>query len=248
MTSWIFAGGLALLSLLGALAYRSLWRALRPDGATPTGYGGVLALVLLGAGLWQGAPRDIALCYAVIAATTALYWIDDAFELNARLRFFVQFASGLALAAIVLGVADPLNLGLCVLGGLTNVVLTNVINFCDGADLNLAVLPVLTAAIVLFAGPPDVFAGAAVATLAFVLPFAAVNARPKTLYFGDSGCFAFACLLTLMAAYYVRERSTAQIYAAVPMALPLFDAFYVFVTRVRNKEDLLSRNYLHHYQ
>jgi hypothetical protein len=36
--------------------------------------------------------------------------------------------------------------------------------------------------------------------------------------------------------------------AAIPLALPAFDVFFVLLIRIREKHDLLTRNYLHLYQ
>lgn len=246
MVPWLFAVICAACSAIGALAYIRLWRTSR--GTTPKGYGGLLALFLVGGAVWLGQPREVLIALFIIAGMTAVYWFDDAFELNAMLRLFVQFATGFGIAWTLAPVMTVTWIGVCIASGTLNCVLTNVVNFADGADLNFAVYPILTALLMLALGPHDAFWEVAIIVLAFTMPFSVINAFPRTIYFGDSGCFAFASLLTMMAVYYFQHRSADQILAAVPTALPLFDAFWVFTMRLANREDLLSRNYHHLYQ
>jgi UDP-N-acetylmuramyl pentapeptide phosphotransferase/UDP-N-acetylglucosamine-1-phosphate transferase len=247
----LFAGVAVFLGTLAlAVIYQRLWLSRKSADFVPTGFGFFFPCFLCGEAALTGAPPALTCSLGVIAAATGLYWLDDMSGLSASFRIAIQFLSGVVLCAVMLARAVdlPLLLGACMAAGLLNVVLTNVINFCDGADLNIAMLPFLTAVMMLSLGPDDAFRPLAMVTLCFVLGFAVVNSKPKALYFGDSGCFALACLLTAMAVWYTRAREDGQMYAAIPVALPLFDAFYVFVLRVRRGEDLLSRNYWHLYQ
>jgi UDP-N-acetylmuramyl pentapeptide phosphotransferase/UDP-N-acetylglucosamine-1-phosphate transferase len=131
---------------------------------------------------------------------------------------------------------------------IANLVLTNLTNFYDGADLNLATFVALTAAMMLGFDKPDAtLTGLAVACLGFILPFGIINSRPKTLYLGDAGAFAFAGLLTTLLVIFLNGETLAP-EAAIPLALPALDTFYVLVIRIIEKHDLLTRNYLHLYQ
>jgi UDP-N-acetylmuramyl pentapeptide phosphotransferase/UDP-N-acetylglucosamine-1-phosphate transferase len=164
----------------------------------------------------------------------------------------IQFGSGFAVCWLLLAgsrLGVPALIGCGLAAGLLNVLLTNAVNFSDGADLNVAAVIVLTAATILLIGPDAAFMRpAALVILAFVLPFALLNCRPKTIYFGDAGCFVFASFLTIMTICYFRNGAGTAVFAAIPLALPVYDACYVVVWRIRNKEDILSRNYLHLYQ
>jgi UDP-N-acetylmuramyl pentapeptide phosphotransferase/UDP-N-acetylglucosamine-1-phosphate transferase len=139
-------------------------------------------------------------------------------------------------------------LGFYIAAGILNVVLTNIVNFYDGADLNLATFIALTSVVILIFTPSDdVMAISAVACLAFVFPFAVMNSRPKTIYLGDAGSFAFAGFLTMIAiSYFSRGQPSAE--AAIPLALPALDTFYVLCIRIVERHDLMTRNYLHLYQ
>lgn len=244
---------LALLSLLGGVIYRRAWIHFRGVQATPRGYGGLLAILLVVDAAYVQAPADLTWCYILIAMMAAIYWYDDFVGLSAKLRLLIQFGTGFAvcylLVAGFMAVGMALLIFWCVIAGLLNVVLTNVVNFSDGADLNVATTMLLTVGMMLLIGPDAEFMQrSACIVLAFVLAFALLNCRPNTLYFGDSGCFVFTSFLTVMTVCYFRNGASSAAFAAIPMAFPVFDECYVFVTRVRNKEDLLTRNFLHLYQ
>jgi UDP-N-acetylmuramyl pentapeptide phosphotransferase/UDP-N-acetylglucosamine-1-phosphate transferase len=247
----IFALCAAAFTLIGALLYRQGWPRFRREEITPTGFGVLLAPILVAGSLVARAPGEVTAAYGVIAAAAGAYWLDDLIELRASLRILISFAAGVAICALVLGGAaqPPVLIVLCVAAGMLSVVLTNVVNFYDGADLNLATFIALTGGIALMAAPPGSFMrGGAIAILAFIIPFAALNSRPKTIYLGDSGSFAFASFLTLMILVYVRGGGEVPAQAVIPLALPAFDVFFVLGIRVLEKHDLLTRNYLHLYQ
>jgi UDP-N-acetylmuramyl pentapeptide phosphotransferase/UDP-N-acetylglucosamine-1-phosphate transferase len=249
----VFAIGTAAFTLAAAFAYRRLWMKLRGTQVTPTGFGVLLAPALFGAAIAAGASLQLQVALGIAALATAAYWLDDFRELSARLRMLISFAVGVAIGAAYLIDDSPYPLlavlGICLTAGLLSVALTNIVNFYDGADLNLATFIALTAAVILIFSPAHrEWTPVAVACLAFIAPFAALNSRPKTLYLGDSGSFAFASLLTVMAVAFVENFESLPPEAAIPAALPAFDVFFVFSIRVKEKHDLLTRNYLHLYQ
>ena len=251
MMFW-FIAMLAALSLVGGLIYRRLWISFKGSEQTPTGYGGLLAIFLLGGCIYLQAPSDLVWSYALIAVAAVIYWCDDVLGLSRKHRVLIQFASGFAVCWLLLAgvrLDAPALIGCSLAAGLINVVLTNAVNFSDGADLNVAAVMVLTATTILLIGPDAAFMRpSAIIILAFVLPFALLNYRPRTIYFGDAGCFVFASFLTMMTVCYFRNGADQAAFAAIPLALSVYDACYVVVWRIRNKEDILSRNYLHLYQ
>lgn len=247
------AGGGAILTYWATHPYRNLWRRLRPDGGTPTGFGALLAaFVVIGALVGLG-PAEIVLTTAIVALATAVYWIDDARGLSVRLRFGIQFGVGAAIAGLVMYpvLQDALwaLVGLCLLGGIVNIVLTNIINFYDGADLNLGTFIFLTAVcLAAFAASDATLLSVAIMLMAFIVPFALVNRVPRSLYLGDAGAFAFACLLTMIAALYLRSDGAVHPLVFAPAVLPAVDTAFVFALRLAKREDLLSRNWHHLYQ
>lgn len=241
------------LTLLAAALYRRAWISLRGQDRVPTGFGAFLAPVLLGAAAIAGASSELFMALCAIGVATTIYWIDDAYELSARIRLLIAFVTG-SIVAAAYTVTDPqyapaVMLGIIIAAGFIAVALTNMVNFCDGADLNLATFIALTAVFILLFVPPDQeWATLGAAMTAFIVPFAALNRRPRTIYLGDSGSFAFAGVLTLMAVAFFEDFANLPPEAALPAALPALDVFYVFTVRVRERHDLLSRNYMHLYQ
>ena len=240
----------AIASAFAGIAYRRIWRRTHAANRVPTGFGVLLAPAVLGAALIGRSPAQYATAVAIVFAAAVIYWLDDVRELSARARMMISLVSGIGIGtAYFASGSSPL---LCLAGalaGLACVVATNIVNFYDGADLNLATFIGLTAALILgFGAGHREWEPAALSILAFLLPFAVMNSRPKTIYLGDSGSFAFAGLLVAMAVAFLADIGSVPPEAALPAALPTLDVFFVFTIRVRERHDLLSRNYLHLYQ
>lgn len=242
----------AALTHLSAHAYRKVWRRRIPE-VTPTGFGALMALSIAGGAVFSGATIEYLGVSLVVVAATALYWIDDVRGLGVRLRLAVQFVVGFVIASLLLQPVPHIDFALLAVlglaGGVASVVLTNIVNFYDGADLNLAVFAFLTAACVLvFGASSPVLVYMAVLAIAFIVPFGIVNRVPKSLYLGDSGSFAFAALITIILCLYIRYPASIHPLIIAPVALPAFDTAFVFLLRLLKKEDLLSRNWHHLYQ
>lgn len=253
MTATTFLPALAILlaAAVAAVAYRRVWMATGRT-ATPTGFGVILAPALLAALGTAGAPKAWLWAGATILIATLVYWIDDLKGLSARLRLVVAFVTGCAVTALVLsgaGWPPALVVGTALAGGAACVALTQVTNFYDGADLNLATTVALLCGAVILASPGGAYAAAgATGLLAALIPFAVLNARPRTLYLGDAGSFAVATFALLCAAAWLAGIEGLDPAFALPLALPVLDTFFVFCIRIVERHDLLTRNYLHLYQ
>jgi UDP-N-acetylmuramyl pentapeptide phosphotransferase/UDP-N-acetylglucosamine-1-phosphate transferase len=250
-TALTFAACVAALTLVGGLIYRVAWQRLVGPEVTPTGFGAFLAVALLSSAMAFQVPGVVAVSFVVLLVATAIYWFDDFRGLSAKFRMAISFVAGMVLCALLLS-GQGRHAGMIVLfaigAGAVNLVLTNIVNFYDGADLNLATFVALTACAILLFVPGDHFlAASAIACLGFIVPFAILNSRPKTIYLGDAGSFAFACFLTMIAInYFSADQADPRV--AIPLALPALDTFYVLMVRIIEKHDLMTRNYLHLYQ
>jgi UDP-N-acetylmuramyl pentapeptide phosphotransferase/UDP-N-acetylglucosamine-1-phosphate transferase len=251
----VLLAGVAIVTLILGVIYRRLWLRYRSREITPTGFGVFLPVVLLTAVAASSASEPILAILGLLVLAVGIYWLDDLRELSARVRMGVSFLTGAGIGALILVSAAPPDpwvwIGFGLAAGVLNVFLTNIVNFYDGADLNLATFIALTGVLILFSVPLDgnLVGVMGAACLAFVLPFAAFNVRPKMLYLGDAGSFAFSSVLVLLAMMLLKAGNEAvhpRILAA--LALPAFDTFYVLCVRVVEKHDLLTRNYLHLYQ
>lgn len=247
-----FALGCAASVALLAALYRILWRRWRDPESTPSGFGVLFAPALLIAALVAQVPHALVAALAITTVGSLIYWIDDVTGLGAWLRVALSAAAGCAIGIIYFtssGFVGPLLVALVLLAGFVNVALANTINFQDGADLNLATFIILTGVLLLAFAPRDpVWMPTAVACLAFTVPFALVNSRPRTLYFGDSGSFAFAMVLTILGAAFVAGGTPPPPEAAIPAALPVIDMAFVTAHRIQIRQRFTVRHFFHLYQ
>ena len=249
---WPLVGATLLVTLFLLFAYRALWRRVVADGRTPTGFGVFAAPAMLIAATTGGTSGQLVTALVVTTIGTFIYWFDDAMGMKARIRVAISFVTGMAIGAAFLleaGFDAVAVVGLSLLAGIVHVALVNTINFQDGADLNLGTFILLTAGLLLLFAPVDPdWAPVALACLAFTLPFAAMNSRPRTIYFGDSGSFAFAALFTILGAAFVSGRMVPPPEAAIPTALPVVDMAFVTALRIRIRQPFTTRHYFHLYQ
>ena len=249
----IFALCVVVFTFATGFVYRRAWIRLRGLGVTPSGFGVLLSFVLLGAAVVANVSFELLVSLIVIVITSIVYWLDDVIELSARIRILISFVAGVAITSALLGWNGTYALlpvlGISFVVGFTNVAFTNIVNFYDGADLNLATFVILSAGFVLVFSPVhSEWMPIAVTCLAFMVPFAVMNSRPNTIYLGDSGSFVFASVLTVMVVSFLKDIHSIAPEAAIPVALPAFDVFFVLLIRIKEKHDLLARNYLHLYQ
>lgn len=235
-----------------AQLYRMVWRRFRGVERTPSGFGALLAPVMLIAATIAGVTRPLEWSLIATAAGTLVYWFDDAIEISARLRVGIAIATGCVIGLaymIPAGFSLPALIVFAAAAGFVHMALVNVVNFQDGADLNLATFIILTGVLMLaYAPEPAEWVPLAIGCLVFVLPFAVINSRPRSLYFGDSGSFAFAAVFTIMGVAFLFGQYTPPPEAAIPAALPVVDTAFVTAHRVRIRQRFTTRHYFHLYQ
>jgi len=194
-------GAIFLATWLAANVYRVAWRSWMGPAGTPTGFGCLLPLAV-GAGLWStGYAVGMGSALAVIIVATSLYWLDDLCGLSATARLGLAMLAGILVGLVGVGEgwASPWSVVAVALSvGFLCVVSSNVINFYDGADLNLAFVIANFGSLLLVFSPgwdgPVPIIG--LALVAFAVGFGMVNRRPQSLYLGDGGSFAFAAMIT----------------------------------------------------
>lgn len=234
-----------------AWVYRWLWRR-AGNTDTATGFGVLFAPLLLFAACFGVGGLELSLALCIITVGSAIYWFDDVMGLGAWLRVGLAAVAGLAIALIIFvpqGHSIIFLAALAAMAAISTVTLVNMVNFQDGADLNLALFILLTMALIIaYAPPTSLWTWLSVVGTAFVATFAVVNSRPSTLYFGDSGSFAFGAFLALLGMAFIGGDFAPPPEAAIPAALPFVDMAWVTSVRIRIRQRFTVRHYFHLYQ
>ena len=234
--------------------YIFLWNKTKLLATTPSGFGVLLPLFVLISMVAISHTSAVSLVSILIIFISGLiYWMDDVIHLPALTRILIAFSSGVALflSASPEALFTPFELLiLTITCGIFSIVLTNVINFYDGNDLNLATMFFLAGIILLFFPETSIsaFGNIGAVMVGFAIGFGWINRIPLSLYLGDSGAFVLALLFTFFFINYVLDSSYVPAELMLVLALPVLDVFYVLLIRIYYKHDLLSRNYLHLYQ
>ena len=234
--------------------YIFLWKKLNFEALIPSGFGIFLPLIfILYASFSFGFTSTHLLSYQIIMLAGIFYLIDDIKGLPPKIRLSLSFIFGIFISWIL--IPDNAFIGyeifiFLLICGFFSVSLTNMINFYDGSDLNIATLIFLTSTILLFYidKSESLLENLGILMMGFSLGFGLINKNPSSLYFGDSGSFILALIFLHFTLAYFFNFYKVPPEIIVVLALPIFDVFYVMLIRLYYKHDMLSRNYLHLYQ
>ena len=234
--------------------YIFLWNRTKLLTTTPSGFGVLLPLfVLISMAVISEASAISFVSILIVFISGLIYWMDDLIHLPPWTRILIAFSSGalLFLSASPETLFTPFELLILTIAcGIFSIGLTNVANFYDGNDLNLATMIFLAGIILLFFPETSIseFGNIGAVMVGFAIGFGWINRIPLSLYLGDSGAFVLALLFTLFLINYTLDLSYVPAELMLVVALPVLDVFYVLLIRLYYKHDLLSRNYLHLYQ
>ena len=242
---------LAVLTLFLGYTYKVLWHYFSMN-STPKGFGVLMPMLLLVSLKKMSFFEPLSLALSVISLLSVIYWLDDLYEINPLFRVALSFISGVSLYLLSIFNSGetflPGIIGLAVFYGVINVILTNVLNFYDGADLNISLLILLSCLCSLFNPISQDLQHVIFSAIVFIASFSFLNRRPNYLYFGDAGTFAYSSLITSIMIFKMQSSLTISLEFFIPFLLPVLDVFYVIYVRIKSKENLLTRNYLHLYQ
>jgi hypothetical protein len=242
---------LAGLTLFLGYVYRALWHYFSMN-STPKGFGVLMPMILLISLQKISFFEPLSVVLSVIFLFSIIYWLDDLYEINPLFRVALSFISGVSLYLLSIFYGGetflPSIIGMAVFYGLINVILTNVLNFYDGADLNISLLILLSCLCSLFNPISQGWQHIIFSGIFFIASFSFLNRKPNYLYFGDAGTFAYSSLITSILIFKMQSSLTISLEFFIPFLLPALDVFYVIYLRVKRKENLLTRNYLHLYQ
>lgn len=184
----------------------------------------------------------------IISFLTLVYLIDDLIKLNFKIRVLIQLFSGFFIIYLNLNFSDINYFVLFIfMGMLFSFTFTNLFNFNDGANLHVSFLfSIILSSLYYFGDISQNFVDSFILTsLVFIFIFMIFN-HFNLLFFGDSGCFLFSNLILLIL---LLSQSTYNLYLFFSViSFHIIDAIYVFMLRLKNHENLLTRNFHHLYQ
>ena len=173
-----------------------------------------------------------------------IYFLDDLIEINFFFRIVLQiFASIIIYFSLVIDI----NIIIYIFNLITFLIIVNTLNFQDGEDLNIAILLIIIFGIFYFHSENISIQNTSKIILLFLISFSFFNIKKKFLYFGYSGCY-FISIIIFLFLYNEINNLVLIKFLAGAIAYPIIDVFYVLVYRIFNRQNLLSRNYLHLYQ
>lgn len=180
--------------------------------------------------------------------------LDDAFELNFKIKFLIQFIAatvciqnGFMIKAIPIapfGEIESLTMRV-VLTYLWIIGITNAINLIDGID-GLASLVVISSGMFLFLRFKDPLALILIATC---VGFLIYNWNPAKIFMGDSGSYLLGFIISLLTLQnFTSSENTWLIGMGIFLGYPVLETLYSFLRRTIQRKNPFSadQEHFHH--
>ena len=241
-----------LISAFTTYIYKNMWNLIHKENKIPTGYGLLLILFFYIYSNFYNSINPEIIIFGIILIFSIIYWLDDLFHLPFIFRLLLQFICGCGIATYLLMYVEQ-DVGyyfytIVVFSGLSNIFLSNIINFYDGLDLNISTfILILAITLILLIDESIISSKYGFIIIGFILGFSIFNLKADNIFFGDSGCFAIASFINFLLIKSIITHNLNIAYLIIPLALPIVDVLYVIIFRIYKKESLLSRNYYHIY-
>ena len=173
-----------------------------------------------------------------------IYFLDDLKNIHFSWRIIIQILSSVV---IFFSIPFDVDYKFLILNLFFIPVLINVLNFQDGEDLNISTLLIMIFCVFYFYADLEFIKNTSKTILLFLISFSFLNFKKNFLYFGDSGCYFISIIIALFAYNELSNTTLIKFLISIIM-FPIIDVFYVIGYRIFNRENLLTRNYLHIYQ
>lgn len=191
-------------------------------------------------------------------------FLDDIYQLSARLRIFVQIFA--ALIVVMTGTtiewvswpwAPEGLVHLETFGSFMTVFwivgLTNALNFIDGLDglaAGVASIASISFMVISFIYGPPVSVMMAAILAGSCIGFLPHNFNPATIFMGDTGSTFLGFMLAVMSIQGLTKSYTALalVVGGIVLGLPIFDTSFAILRRMANKQSIAQadRGHLHH--
>ncbi len=234
--------------------YKNIWIYLKIN-KTPTG-AGIIFLISLLVNIYlnnESFSSELKIAFSLISVLTLIYYIDDLISLSVAVRIIIQILLGIIITTTFFSNLFIENsyffiiILTCIL--ILSLLLTNTINFYDGADLNIVFFGVLNFLILSFVFSLDKNIQILIhLSLVFFIAFSLLNYKANSLYFGDAGSFFLAGLFLIFISLAAVMQNLKIYYLLTTLCLPILDVIYVILYRLIRKEPLHTRHYYQIYQ
>ena len=221
------------------LIYSKVWKRFRVD--TPTG-SGIILLFPLSLIFFQ-LNININL-YFILLTLILVYYCDDLFGLNYRIRIFLQCCASLILYYLYFEFYYS-NLFFIIF--LLFPFLVNVLNFQDGRDLNISLILFLVFLAIKITTDNSIINQVSLITIILIILFSFFNKEKNNIYLGDSGCYAASVLIFTIIFLEIENLNLIKSVISI-LIFSILDVLFVLLYRIYKKENLLTRNYYHIYQ
>ena len=246
---------LIFLFLFFCSIYSFVFKRIISKKIVPTGAGIIIPAFLAFSLENLNQKNSIIFSLIIIFINSIFYFIDDIKGLKPSLRILISMLTGFLLLYVHSNNFLDSNFNNYIFISYFFIIcltclLVNVLNFYDGCDLNLCSIILISGIILLVSNNYPIEYGRYLGfvLVSFSLGFGILNARPKSIYLGDTGSFSIAALFIFIFISSLTESNYLPIEFISLLSLPIFDVLYVIAIRLIKKHDLLSRNYLHLYQ
>jgi UDP-N-acetylmuramyl pentapeptide phosphotransferase/UDP-N-acetylglucosamine-1-phosphate transferase len=221
------------------LIYAKVWKKFRVD--TPTG-SGIILLFPLSLIFFQ-LNININL-YLILLTLILIYYCDDLFGLNYKIRILLQCCASLILYYLYFEFYYS-NLFLIIF--LLFPFLVNVLNFQDGRDLNISLILFLVFLAIKITTDNSIINQVSLIIIILIILFSFFNKEKNNIYLGDSGCYAASVLIFAIILLEIDNLNLIKSVISI-LIFSILDVLFVLLYRLYKKENLLTRNYYHIYQ
>tara|TARA_Y100000590_G_C15735399_1_gene1018348 strand:+ start:1808 stop:2758 length:951 start_codon:yes stop_codon:yes gene_type:complete len=240
--------------LIGLHIYKNIWPYFKVN-KIPTGAGIILLLCIVSAFYLNNELYSIkfGVSLLILSILTLIYYIDDLRSLSVFIRILLQIIMGIAISISFFFDLFSTNiyilLFILILVSFLSLLLTNTINFYDGADLNISVFAILNFLILFYVFSSDKDIQILInLSLIFFIAFSLLNYKKDNLYFGDAGSFFLAGIFLIFILYAILEQNLKILYLLTTLSFPILDVIYVILYRIYLKESLHTRHFHQIYQ
>lgn len=207
---------------------------------------------------------DILVLFISLSIIIVMGVLDDVYDLNAKLKFFIQIVAALIVTFFMVRIkflANPFSpmqyiflgywgipLTVFWIVGITNTV--NLIDGLDGLAAGVSCISSLTLALILLKNGDHYYTSVLIALIGAILGFLPYNFNPARIFMGDTGSLFLGFTLSVVSMN-TTIKSAATLAVFIPLlalGIPIFDTTFAIIRRTKNRQPIMQadKGHLHH--